>query len=156
MKLSEIKSKLTEMDALHFELENGIAVPEHFHITEVGIIERNFIDCGGALRKEKFINFQLWEANDFEHRLKPQKLLNIIQLSEKVLNITDEEVEAEYQGETIGRYDITVEGNKFILHNKFTNCLAQDTCGIPQEKIKINIGQPQTTANTCKPGGGCC
>lgn len=107
-------------------------------------------------RKEKFINFQLWEANDFDHRLKPQKLFNIIQLSEKVLNIADGEVEVEYQGETIGRYDISIAENKFILHNKFTNCLAQDKCGIPQEKLKVNIAQLQNKATACTPGGSCC
>jgi hypothetical protein len=31
---------------------------------------QNFIDCGGKVRNETVINFQLWDANDFEHRLK--------------------------------------------------------------------------------------
>lgn len=31
-----------------FKLENGNSVPEHFHVTEVGIITKDFIDCGGT------------------------------------------------------------------------------------------------------------
>jgi hypothetical protein len=46
------------------------------------------------------INFQLWDANDFEHRLK-QKTVNIITLSEKVLGLKTT-TEVEYQEETIG------------------------------------------------------
>ena len=82
MKLSEIKKELSTLDNVAFVLPNGTYVPEHFHVTEVGLITRNFIDCGGKVRKETVVNFQLWDANDFEHRLKPNKLLDIIELSE--------------------------------------------------------------------------
>ncbi len=78
MKLSEVKNALLNMDDVNFILPNGNQVPPHFHVTEVGIITKNFIDCGGTVREEKMVNFQLWEANDFDHRLAPQKLLNII------------------------------------------------------------------------------
>ena len=87
MKLSEIKKHLATAEAVNFKLPNGTFVPEHFHITEVGQITKHFIDCGGMERKEKVANFQLWNANDTEHRLKPQKLINIIALSEKMLGI---------------------------------------------------------------------
>ncbi|NBR15194.1 MAG: hypothetical protein EBU01_11560, partial [Crocinitomicaceae bacterium] len=79
MKLSEIKTILTDLDAVTFQLPNKSFVPTHFHVTEVGIISKNFIDCGGTVREEKVVNFQLWEANDFDHRLAPAKLLNIIE-----------------------------------------------------------------------------
>jgi hypothetical protein len=39
-------------------------VPEHFHVTEVGVVTKDFIDCGGTVRHEKVANFQLWDAND--------------------------------------------------------------------------------------------
>lgn len=106
MKLSEIKSILTTLENVVFELENGNFVPEYFHVTEIGVITKKFIDCGGTIRNEKVVNFQLWDANDFEHRLKPTKLLNIIKLSEEKLGIEDFEIEVEYQGETIGKYEI--------------------------------------------------
>ena len=137
MKLSEIKSTLATAEAVNFILENGTKVPDHFHVTEVGVILKHFIDCGGTVRDEKVANFQLWNANDTDHRLKPQKLLNIIALSEKVLGIEDLEVEVEYQADTIGKYGIRFNGQDFVLTNKQTDCLASDSCGIPAEKRKI-------------------
>lgn len=107
MKLSEIKSSLTVLDSVQFVLPSGAMVPEHFHVTEIGLIEKKFIDCGGTVRQEKVINFQLWSADDTDHRLQPKKLTDIISLSEKVLGIEDLEVEVEYQSDTIGKYGLS-------------------------------------------------
>ncbi len=136
MKLSEIKEILPTLDHVEFQLENGTFVPEHFHITEVGTVTKHFIDCGGTVRNEKVINFQLWNADDFEHRLKPVKLLNIIKLSEEKLGIEDDEIEVEYQNTTIGRFDLEFNGKNFVLKNKTTACLAHDVCEIPTENKK--------------------
>jgi hypothetical protein len=35
-------------------------------------------------QRKETVNFQLWDANDFEHRLKPKKTLDIIELSENI------------------------------------------------------------------------
>ena len=156
MKLSQIKKILKTVDAVNFILADGTAVPEHFHVTEVGLITKNFIDCGGTIRKETVVNFQLWNANDFEHRLKPQKLINIIELSEKVLGIEDSEIEVEYQTQTIGKYDLDFNGKDFVLVNKQTACLAQDQCGIPSEKIKIELSAITNESSCYTPGGSCC
>jgi hypothetical protein len=48
MKLSEFKKQLSTVTDLNFVLPNGV-VPQHFHVTEVGQITKNFIDCGGTL-----------------------------------------------------------------------------------------------------------
>jgi hypothetical protein len=160
MKLSEIKTKLVTLDSVNFQLQDGTMVPEHFHVTEVGIITKDFIDCGGVVRHEKVANFQLWDANDFDHRLKPGKLLNIIALSEKVLGMEDLEVEVEYQSATISKYDVDFDGKNFILVAKQTACLAPDKCGVPPVKQKIKLAElvvnNNTENNCCTPGGGCC
>lgn len=157
MKLSDIKKILPTLDNVEFQLENGTFVPEHFHVTEVGQITKNFIDCGGVMRSEKVVNFQLWNANDLEHRLKPTKLLNIIKLSEEKLGMEDAEIEVEYQAETIGKYDLDFNGQNFVLKNKQTACLAQDACGIPVEKVKKSLSELSVNnTNTCTPGSGCC
>lgn len=157
MKLSEIKTILKTVETVNFQLPNGNFVPEHFHVTEVGLITKNFIDCGGVVRNETVVNFQLWDANDFEHRLKPGKLIHIIELSEKVLNIPDFEIEVEYQDTTIGKYDLGFNGKDFLLLNKQTACLAQDQCGIPAEKTKLSLTQlSPDNSNSCTPGNGCC
>src|SRR5690606_6968581 len=129
MKLSEIKQILKQSDEIQFLLPNGEKVPAHFHVTEVGRIEKQFIDCGGTKRSESVINFQLWNANDYDHRLHPEKLTNIITLSEKVLKLGDWEIEVEYQGETIGKYGLDYDGKSFLLTTKQTDCLARDKCG---------------------------
>lgn len=156
MKLSEVKQALNELNNLTFKLENGTIVPEHFHITEVGIESKEFIDCGGTIRNEKKVIFQLWYANDYNHRLEPSKLLSIIELSEKSLPMEDLEVEAEYQSETIGKYGLEFNGITFLLTNKQTACLAEDACGIPSQKQKVNLSELQTKNSCCDPKSGCC
>jgi hypothetical protein len=156
MKLSEIKNHLAQAESVNFQLEDGTSVPEHFHVTEVGIITKDFIDCGGVVRHEKVANFQLWDANDFEHRLKAGKLLNIISLSEKVLGMEDLDIEVEYQGETIGKYDLGYDGQNFLLLAKKTACLAPDQCGVPSEKPKVQLINLAASGSVCTPGGGCC
>ena len=156
MKLSQAKNILKSAEVVNFILPDGTSVPEHFHVTEVGLITKNFIDCGGTVRKEIVVNFQLWNANDLDHRLKPQKLLNIIELSEKVLGIEDFEIEVEYQSQTIGKYDLDFNGKDFVLLNKKTACLAQDQCGIPVEKQKVKLSELNNQQNCCSPGGSCC
>ncbi len=157
MKLSEIKQVLPTLENVVFKLENGTFVPEHFHITEVGIISKHFIDCGGTVRKENVANFQLWNANDFDHRLKPQKLLNIIGLSERILGLEDLEIEVEYQSDTIGKYDLGFDGKEFLLVSKQTACLAQENCGIQNVKEKLQLSElKENNSACCTPGGGCC
>ncbi len=157
MKLSEIKTVLPTLENVEFALENGKFVPEHFHVTEIGVVTKSFIDCGGTIRKEEKVNFQLWDANDFEHRLKPKKLLDIIKLSEEKLDIKDFEIEVEYQAETIGKYDLDFNEKYFVLKNKTTACLAEDACGIPPQKQKVNLSELSgNKQNTCSPNSGCC
>lgn len=155
MKLSQIKRILNTVETVNFQMPNGTFVPQHFHVTEVGLITKKFIDCGGTVRNETVVNFQLWDANDFEHRLKPKRLLDIIQLSEKVLHIEDFEIEVEYQDTTIGKYDLEFNGENFELLNKQTNCLAQDKCGIPIEKLKLKL-TTDVNEPCCSPDGNCC
>lgn len=156
MKLSEIKTHLATAEAVNFQLPNGAFVPGHFHVTEVGIVDKHFIDCGGTVRREKVANFQLWNANDTEHRLKPGKLQSIIALSEKVLGMEDYEIEVEYQSDTIGKYDLDYDGKNFLLMAKNTACLAGDACGLTDQSQNKNTSGRQTTETCCTPGGKCC
>ena len=64
-------------------------MPLHFHVTEIGQINKKFIDCGGTIREEKNINFQLWYSTDNDHRLEAEKLRKIINLSERKLDLGD-------------------------------------------------------------------
>lgn len=151
MRLSEFISALQQLDEFRFQTPNGDFVPPHFHITEVGMIHKHFIDCGGTERKEQRVNFQLWSSDDVYHRLQPQKVIDIIRLSQQKMNISDEEIEVEYQGETIGKFGLAFDGHNFQLTSKQTDCLAKDNCGIPEPAAN-------DTASTtcCDPASNCC
>ena len=155
MKLSQVKLVLKDIETTGFLLPNKNIVPNHFHVTEVGKVTKHFIDCGGTERNEEVISFQLWSANDYDHRLHPKKLLDIIELSEKVLGIEDLEIEVEYQADTIGKFGLEFEAQYFLLTNKQTDCLAKDKYGIPVKKNKKELSKIQAI-NSCFPGSGCC
>lgn len=156
MTLSELKSKLTDLESIQFKLPNGEYVPPHFHVTEVGKISKQFIDCGGTMRKEEVINFQLFTADDFDHRLAPKKLMDIINLSEKALGLDDLDIEVEYQGSTIGKYHLGFDNGTLLLLSTQTDCLAKDSCGIPAVKQKLKLSELTIVGNGCEPGSGCC
>lgn len=149
MKISEIKKVLSGLNAVNFRLPDGSYLPPHFHVTEVGLVTKHFIDCGGTERKETVANFQLWQAGDYDHRLAPQKFLHILNLCGKVLGQDDLDIEVEYQQSTIGKFGLDFDGTDFILTTKMTACLAQDACGIPDKQ------QTQATS-CCSPAKGCC
>lgn len=152
MKLAEVKEKLSGLSQIAFKLPSGEFVAGHFHVTEVGKVSKHFIDCGGTIRTEERVCFQLWNANDYDHRLHPDKLLKIISLSEKTLELGNHEIEVEYQGNTIERYGLGFDGVNFLLLNKNTDCLAKDKCGIPEEPLQTT----QASSTKCSPGAGCC
>lgn len=155
MKLSAVKSALKNLETIAFQLPNGELVPSHFHVTEVGKVTKHFIDCGGTVRNEEVVNFQLWSADDYDHRLHPEKLVHIIELSEKTLGLEDAEIEVEYQGNTIEKYGLDFDGTNFLLTTKQTDCLAKDNCGIPVEKPKVKLSELKK-APVCEPNSGCC
>ena len=152
MNISEMKRLLAGLDAVNFRLPTGEYLPPHFHVTEVGLVTRHFIDCGGVERRETAANFQLWEAGDYDHRLAPQKFLHIIHLSERILGSEDLAIEVEYQQATIGKFGLAFNGTDFVLTPRQTACLAQDACGTPTPARAL----PQLRTAGCTPGGGCC
>lgn len=157
MKLSEFKQYLDNVSQLNFVQPNGQFVPAHFQITEAGLTTKHFIDCGGTVRTEKSINFQLWTANDFEHRLEPLKLKKIMAVAEPLFGNEDLEIEIEYQIETIGRFAVDFDGKNFMLLAKQTDCLAKDSCNITSKKLKVKLSDLQKNQfDCCKPGNGCC
>ena len=149
MKLLEVKHALEQVNEVRFKLPSGESVPEHFHVTEIGLIDRYFIDCGGTKRRDSKVNFQLYTADDYDHRLSAYKLNDIIDLSRAELDLEDNEVEVEYQGDTIGKYGLEFNGKEFVLTTTQTDCLAKDSCGIPEQSASNN-------SNCCSPETNCC
>jgi hypothetical protein len=121
----------------------------------MGLVLKNFVDCGGKMRSERYATFQLWTAEDIEHRLTAQKFLGIISIADGLFGIQDLEVQVEYQQNTIGVFDLNYNGDKFILQSKQTACLAEDACGIPAVKQKLELSD-LSSKSCCTSGGGCC
>ncbi len=157
MKLSKLQKILKSTSEIRFVLPDGTRVPSHFHVSEIGHISRNFIDCGGKLRSEDRINFQLWLAEDYDHVLAPQKLYNIISMSQEKLQLPDAQVEIEYLSpigdpaadiQTIGKYGLDYDGESLLMTTTQTDCLALQTC--------IPLAPIASTISRCRPGSGCC
>jgi len=149
MNLKEFKEALQQVDQIAFKLPNGSFVPAHFHLTEIGKVRKDFIDCGGTRRLEVKASFQLWIAKDYEHRLSVSKLEDIIQMGVGQLGLSEEEIEVEYQGETVGKYAVQFDGAVFLLKPTKTDCLAKEDCGITELLTSAD-------GSNCEPGSGCC
>ncbi|MEY2702390.1 MAG: hypothetical protein RLY43_1023 [Bacteroidota bacterium] len=158
MKFSQFKSLISSVQEFTIQLPNGTFVPPHFHITEMGLLTKHFIDCGNVVREEKTITFQVWFAGDLDHRLTPEKVNKIIKASQKLFQKADLELEVEYQdAQTIGKFGLEFQNGIFQLTSKQTTCLANDHCGIPADKMKPVIGEwkPKVTS-CCTPDSVCC
>jgi hypothetical protein len=138
MKLNELKALLeSQPDKFpRFILPGGDLVPAHFHLTEVGHVEKNFIDCGGTIRKTESAVLQLWvNDGDADHRLDAGRMAKILALGTRVLPHDDLEVEVEYDDFAISQFPITGFENSgnhldFTTKTKHTDCLAKEKCGV--------------------------
>jgi hypothetical protein len=147
--LLTVLSDRTEAE-LHLMLPGGEFVPAHFHVTEVGRVQKDFIDCGGAVRSTAACVLQVWVADDADHRLVAGKLAQILRLATPVLKTTDLPVEVEYEAGVMSQYplttaEVTPSGVLFHLGSKHTACLAPDRCGVST-----------LPADACCKSAGCC
>jgi hypothetical protein len=120
---------------MHWMLPDGSFVPSHYHITEVGKVQKDFIDCGGTVRSSQTCVLQVWVANDTDHRLETGKLAKILEVAAPLLGSDDLPVEVEYEEGVISQYPLggieaTPSGLLFYLGTKHTACLAPDKCGV--------------------------
>lgn len=159
MKLSELKQLLSQHSQRSFQLTlpDGSAVPVSFHITEVGRVQKTFLDCGGTLRDQVTCQLQVWVGEDVDHRIETDKMVKILELAKPYLPDESIPVEVEYEKEVISQYTIEraeVSGDSVILHlaNKHTECLAPELCGLPALPSGKGVGQ----SDCCSGGTGCC
>ena len=133
-----------------FVLPDGGRIPAHAHITEVGRIDREFLDCGGVLRRTSFCCLQAWVADDTDHRLSAGKLVTIIGRALEPLGLAALPVEVEYEDGLISQFPVVSvsAGDAVVLHlgTKHTDCLAKEIC----------LPVPGAAEGSCKPDSGCC
>ena len=121
--------------AILVALPNGSFVPAHFHVTEVGRVQKDFIDCGGTIRSSISCLLQLWIASDLSHRLDTTKLAMIISKGAELFESTEVPLEVEYESGVVSQYpvlDFAIDPTGLILRlgTKHTACLAPDRCGV--------------------------
>ena len=138
MTVAELRAALTAdpIAALHWMLPDGDFVPAHFHVTEVGRIQKDFIDCGGTTRSATTCQIQLWVSTDTDHRLTASRFASILTMAAPLLKSGELPVEVEYEADRVSQYPLggverTPAGLLFHLGNKHTDCLAPDRCGVP-------------------------
>ena len=144
MKISEFKKILENSETIDFYLPNGEKIPSHFHITEVGMMTKNFSDCGNVFRIVKKATLQIWTSTDFWHRLDPKMILSIINNTEKLFENEDLEIEIEYQQGSICKFNLDFIDDKLQLINTQTDCLAKDSCEFPIKKNRIKLSDLQS------------
>jgi len=137
MIVSELKAILEEKPDrnLHIMIPSSFFVGDHFHITEVGRVQKTFIDCGGTRRESISCMLQVWVADDRDHRLLAGKLAKILNMAGSVLGSDGLPVEVEFGEPVVSQYFIndfrtTPEAITFMLGGKQADCLAPDKCGI--------------------------
>ena len=138
MNITELKNLLAANPdkLMQFVLPNGKSISPSYHITEVGHVKKDFIDCGGTTRSVSACVLQAWVAvNDEDHRLQAGKLATILGMADKVLPSMDLPVELEYEAPIISQFSISdaeVGSDAVVFHlkNKHTDCLAKESCGL--------------------------
>jgi hypothetical protein len=88
MNIIELKKVLGQKPdgKIRFVLPDQTSIPAHFHITEVGHVRKDFIDCGGTKRSTSNCLLQAWVAeNDEDHALEAGKLSRILELAGDIL-----------------------------------------------------------------------
>jgi len=135
MKTSDLKTILRNHPKYHlaFILPSGKSIPIHAHITEVGRVDKTFLDCGATIRKISCLSLQSWVADDTDHRLPAEILADIIDRAAPILGEDDLDVEIEYEDGFITQFPVESAKQQgdllvFTLGTKHTDCLAKEIC----------------------------
>lgn len=135
IKVSALKAALAAAPDLPITVvwTDGDPIEPHFHVTEVGRVQKDFVDCGGTVRRLVTCLLQTWVGDDTDHRITGGKLLKAFAHAAPVLGTEDLPVELEY--ETCNVVQLVVasvrqEPDRLVLQlgSKHTDCLAKELC----------------------------
>ncbi len=158
MTLHELKSLLAEYPDRYFRLRlpDASAVPLSFHITEVGRVRKDFLDCGGQLRERTTCQLQVWVGEDYDHRIETGKMAGILAKGVVLLPDDSVPVEIEYEDRVISQYtiethELTDDAVILNLAHKHTECLAPELCGLQMPDLRLPAIGGKSPC--CGPGG---
>ena len=154
MKLSNLRAVLEKHAKTfpRFRLPGGDDIPAHAHVTEVGHVMKNFIDCGGVTGKTETVLLQTHVGQDVDHRLRSDRFAKILALGQRILPHDQLEVEVEYDCCVVAQYPVEAvnlagEHLDIILGSRRTQCLAQE-----RQKAAGDI----VDAGCAAPASACC
>ncbi len=152
MTISALKHALAAAPELPLTVlwPDGDPIEAHFHVTEVGRVQKDFVDCGGTVRRSVTCLLQTWVGEDVGHRITAEKLLKAFAHSARVLGSEDLPVELEYEACNVIQFTVIAverEAERLVvrLGGKHTDCLAKELCGVA----------PTAEAGGCCGSGGC-
>ena len=128
---------------LTFYLPDKQKISEHFHLTEVGFVQGNFVDCGGVGRIEKSVQLQLWLGKDKAHFINPEAFLKILKIVEQknpdATSYYNKKLLIEYDHGTVIRYEIgsyQIRNGylEFFLTSQKTECRAMSRAACGQKQ----------------------
>jgi Family of unknown function (DUF6428) len=158
MKLFELKSLLSEHADRVFQivLPDRSVIPLSFHVTEIGLLHKTFLDCGGKLRETYTCQLQIWVGEDFQHRIETAKFAAILDKAAAILPDDQVPVEIEYEDGLLSQYTIAGYelGESIVLKlaHKHTECLAPELCGLPSVN---RLPALALNSSRCGPAGCC-
>ncbi len=149
MTVTALRTALAAAPALPLTVlwPDGDPIEAHFHVTEVGRVQKDFVDCGGTVRRTVTCLLQTWVGDDVDHRITAGKLLKAFDHGAAVLGADDLPVELEYEACNVIQFKVVAverEADRFVvrLAGKHTDCLARDVC-VPAARAGAD-------------GAGCC
>jgi hypothetical protein len=135
LKISELKAALAAAPSLPLTVvwTDGEPIEAHFHVTEVGRVQKDFVDCGGTVRQLVACLLQTWVGDDVDHRITAGKLLKAFEHAAPILRGEDLPVELEYETCNVVQLlvaSIKQEPDRFVIQlaSKHTDCLAKELC----------------------------
>jgi hypothetical protein len=151
MTLDDLQNTLEANPTLfpRFVLPDGDYIPAHAHVTEVGHVVRNFIDCGGLIGSEEKIVLQTHVGDDTDHRLRSDRFATILRLGNRVIPSANLDVDVEYDCCVVAQYpiaEVKADGEhlNLILHRSRTQCRARER------------RESQVAADCCATYAACC
>lgn len=163
MTLSEFKTLLGQNRETLFQvvLPHGDAVPQSFHITEVGRVEKTFLDCGGKLHTRATCQLQVWVGPDEDHRIQAGKMADILGRARAVVPDDSLPLELEYEMESgfvsqfpVAGFEVSEGAVVLQLGVRHTECLALELC-CPPAPIALAV-LPNEATGDCGCGPSCC
>jgi hypothetical protein len=132
-----------------FVLPSGDYIPAHAHVTEVGRVVRNFVDCGGLTGQEEKVVLQTHVGDDTDHRLRSDRFAKILRFGDRVIPNANLDVDVEYDCCVVAQYPITEatpdgEHLNLILQRGRTQCRERER------------RENQTAVDCCATSAACC